>query len=86
MTQTFRFCRALLAGLGLIVALAGAARAEDYSPADSTRDSIIQGVRDDVRRKIRDQQAAENRAEAATVGQPSPRVYRPKKKKRQASR
>ena len=82
MTKTFRFCRALLAGFGLIVALGGAARSEDYSPADSTRDSIIQGVRDDVRRKIRDQQAVENRTGA---GQASPRVYRPKKKK-QASR
>jgi len=83
MSQTLRFCRTALAGFGLIVALAGAARSEDYSPADSTRDSIIQGVRDDVRRKIRDQQAVENRAGA---GQASPRVYRPKKKKQQASR
>lgn len=80
MMLTFRFCRAMLAGFGVIVALAGTARSEDYSPADSSRDSIIQGVRDDVRRKIRDQQAAENRTEA---GQASPRVHRPKKKKQQ---
>jgi hypothetical protein len=78
MTHSFRSCRALLAGFGLVVALGGAAQPQDH-PADSSRDSIIQGVRDDVRRRIRDQQAAEYRAESATVGQTSPRVYRPKK-------
>jgi hypothetical protein len=85
MTRTFRFCLTLLIGFGVAVTL-DTARSQDH-PADSSRDSIIQGVRDDVRRRIRDQQAVEYRADAATVGQTSPRVYRPKKsKKRQESR
>ena len=78
--------QALLAGFVLMVALGSVARSEDYHPADSTRDSIIQGVRDDVRRKIRDQQAAESRAESATPGQTTPRLYRPKKKQQPPSR
>jgi hypothetical protein len=83
--ETFRLFRTLLAGFGLIVALGGAARSQDYSPADSSRDSIIQGVRDDVRRKIRQQEAAQYSVESGTVGQASPRVYRPKKPKKQAN-
>jgi hypothetical protein len=81
MADTFRFGRALLAGFGLVVALGGAAQSQDH-PADSSRDSIIQGVRDDVRRRIRDQQAAEYRARSATVGQTTLRVHRPKKSKK----
>jgi hypothetical protein len=81
MMHIFRFCRLSLAGFSLILALGGAAQSQDH-PSDSSRDSIIQGVRDDVRRKIRDQQAAEYRAGSATVGQTSPRVYRPKKAKK----
>jgi hypothetical protein len=81
MMHIFRFCRLSIAGFGLILALGGAAQAQDH-PADSSRDSIIQGVRDDVRRKIRDQQAAEYRAGSATVGHTSTRVYRPKKAKK----
>jgi hypothetical protein len=81
MKQTFRFCRTALVCFGLVVVLGGAVQSQEH-PADSSRDSIIQSVRDDVRRKIRDQQAAEYRAGSATVGQTSARVYRPKKPKK----
>jgi len=80
MNRTFRCCRAALVCFGIVLILGGAVQSQEH-PADSSRDSIIQSVRDDVRRKIRDQQAAENRAKSATVGQSS-RVYRPKKPKK----
>lgn len=53
MTRISRCFRAPIVSFGLLLALCGAARCDD--PADSSRDSIIQGVRDDVRRHIRDQ-------------------------------
>jgi hypothetical protein len=81
MTPVFRFCRALLVGFGIAVTWGSVARSQD-NPSDSTRDSIIQSVRDDVRRKIGDQQSAERR-KSGTVGQTSSRVPRPKKSKKQ---
>ena len=44
-----------MVGLGLSTALVGVARSED--PSEGSRESIIQGVRDDVRRKIREREA-----------------------------
>jgi len=55
MTPTLNFCRTLLLGLGLATSIVNVARCDD--PADASRDSIIQGVRDDVRRKIREREA-----------------------------
>ena len=49
------FYRALMVGLGLSTALVGVAKSEES--IDSSRESIIQGVRDDVRRKIREREA-----------------------------
>jgi hypothetical protein len=68
MKQISGFCRAPMLGLGLLLALCGAARCDD--PAESSRESIIQGVRDDVRRHIRDIEARSGRAEASRVGAP----------------
>jgi hypothetical protein len=69
MTHAYGFCRVLLFGLGMSLALGGVARSND--PAQASRESIIQGVRDDVRRKIHEQSASETRKEPGTVGQVS---------------
>ena len=79
MTHVFRFCRILL--IGIAVTMSGAARSEG-PPINSGREWIIQSVRDDVRRKIRDQQIAQHRAESGTAGEASPRVYRQRKAKK----
>lgn len=50
----FSSARALLLGFGIIMALAGQARCQE--PGEASRETIIQGVRDDVRQKIREQQ------------------------------
>ncbi|MBR0855764.1 hypothetical protein [Bradyrhizobium liaoningense] len=54
-----RAFRLSLAALGLLMALSGTARCDD--PAEASRESIIQGVRDDVRRQIK-QRETEQRA------------------------
>lgn len=43
--------RAALLGLGLVTASVRAGQCDD--PAETNRDTIIQGVRDDVRRQVR---------------------------------
>ena len=65
------FCRALMVGLGLSTALVGVAQSEEST--DSARESIIQGVRDDVRRKIREREAKppNSGAKVATKGRPT---------------
>lgn len=55
MTAMLNFCKTLLVGLGLAMPMVTVARCED--PANASRDTIIQGVRDDVRRKIREREA-----------------------------
>lgn len=69
MTHIFRLSRAPILAVGLLMALCGAARCND--PAESSRESIIQGVRDDVRRHIREEQMREagNRSQRAEVSQ-----------------
>ncbi|HKS18067.1 MAG TPA: hypothetical protein VJS63_02510 [Bradyrhizobium sp.] len=79
MTHAFRFCRALIVGFSMMMACGGVARCED--PAESSRDSIIQGVRDDVRRQIREREAREVRSEARTGETSSTTPYRPRKSK-----
>ena len=73
------FCRALMVGLGLSTALVGVAKSEES--IDSARESIIQGVRDDVRRKIREREAksANTGAKVAAKARPT------KPKKNEAS-
>lgn len=80
MPRTFPAYRSFLIGIGLIAALSSPARSQDANSSDSSRDSIIQGVRDDVRRKIRDQQAGENRSAATRTAS-----NKSKKKKPQAA-
>jgi hypothetical protein len=47
------------------------AKAKSDEAVDSTRESIIQGVRDDVRRKIQERnEAAEHRPEVASEAKP----------------
>lgn len=55
MTRTVKFARAPILALPLLVALCSVARCND--PAESSRDSIIQNVREDVRRHIRAREA-----------------------------
>lgn len=55
MTRTVKFARAPILALPLLVALCSVARCDD--PAESSRDSIIQNVREDVRRHIRAREA-----------------------------
>jgi hypothetical protein len=64
------YCTAIVA-LGMFAALNGRARADEA--IDSTRETIIQGVRDDVRRKIheRNEVPSENRPEIASEGKPA---------------
>ena len=81
MTPVFRICRVLFFAFGISVAASGAARSEGPPVMDHTRDSIIQSVRDDVRRKIGNQQTAQYGAESGTVGEASPRAYRQRKTK-----
>ncbi|TWB55703.1 hypothetical protein [Bradyrhizobium sacchari] len=57
MTRTVNFARASILALPLLVALCSVARCDD--PAESSRESIIQNVREDVRRHIRAQQTQE---------------------------
>jgi hypothetical protein len=83
MTHPFRLCRVFLVGFGMYLALGGVARCDD--PAESSRDSIIQGVRDDVRRKIREQGAREARSEFGTVERVSPQPSRQRKAKNRRS-
>jgi hypothetical protein len=71
MMRAFGVCRFYLIGLGMYLALGGAGRCND--PAEPSRDSIIQGVRDDVRRKIKEQSEIEARKEPVTVGRASSR-------------
>jgi hypothetical protein len=61
MTRALRFWQTLIVGYGMLVAGGGVARCDD--PAAASRESIIQGVRDDVRLKIRQREAWEARAE-----------------------
>jgi hypothetical protein len=55
-------------GFGMLLLANASARADEV--LDSSREQIIQSTRDDVRRKIQEQNEipAENRAEAATAG------------------
>jgi hypothetical protein len=64
------FYRVAIVALGMLAALSARARADEA--VDSTRETIIQGVRDDVRRKIheRSEIPPENRPEIATQGKP----------------
>ena len=55
MTRTVKLARAPILALPLLVALCGVARCND--PAESSRDSIIQNVREEVRRHIRSREA-----------------------------
>lgn len=55
MTRTVKFARAPLLALPLLVALCSVARCNDL--AESSRDTIIQNVREDVRRHIRSREA-----------------------------
>ena len=55
MIRTVKFARAPMLALPLLVALCGGARCND--PAESSRDTIIQNVREDVRRHIRSREA-----------------------------
>ena len=57
MTSTMSFARAPILALPLLMAFCGVARCDD--PAESSRESIIQNVREDVRRHIRAQQTQE---------------------------
>ena len=79
MRHTLRFGRALLVGFGITVAMGGAARAYE-SPADSARQSIIQSVRDDVRRRIHTGEAnpMDTRPEIGTAWSRSYRSRKPK--------
>ena len=77
MPCTFRAFRSVLIGIGLIAALSSPARSQDANPSDSSRDSIIQGVRDDVRRKIRGQQTGENRSAATRTASNKAKKKRP---------
>lgn len=63
------YCAAIIA-LGMFATLNARARADEV--LDSTRETIIQGVRDDVRRKIheRSEIPSENRPEIASEGKP----------------
>lgn len=56
MSYKLRLYLAMIVGFILVAFAAPEARADDAT--DSARDSIIQGVRDDVRRKIRNDQEA----------------------------
>ena len=51
MTRTVKFACAPLLALPLLVAFCSVARCND--PAESSRDTIIQNIREDVRRHIR---------------------------------
>jgi hypothetical protein len=64
-------CRAAVLAFGMIAVLGAKACADEA--IDSTRETIIQSVRDDVRRKIpeRNQMPAENRSEVASEAKPS---------------
>jgi hypothetical protein len=55
--------RTVITGVFFSLAFGGAGRCED--PSDPARESIIQGVRDDVRRQIK---ANEAKARKTTVG------------------
>ena len=57
MTRIVSFVRAPILALPLLMALCGVARCDD--PAEASRESIIQNVREDVRRHIRAQQTQE---------------------------
>ncbi|MGY8709607.1 hypothetical protein RAD16_28035 [Bradyrhizobium sp. 18BD] len=57
MTTIASFARAPSLALPLLLALCGVARCDD--PAEWSRESIIQNVREDVRRHIRAQQTQE---------------------------
>jgi len=57
MTRIASFARTPILALPLLLALCGVARCDD--PAESSRESIIQNVREDVRRHIRAQQTQE---------------------------
>ncbi|MBI5323240.1 hypothetical protein [Bradyrhizobium sp.] len=78
MTPSLNFCRTLLFGLCLTLPIASVGRCED--PAKASRDTIIQGVRDDVRRKIREREAnppaaqpdAQTAGSGADATKPSP--------------
>ncbi len=84
---TLKPCKALFLGLGLAVLIVNAARCDD--PADASRDSIIQGVRDDVRRKIREHEAnppaARPGAQAVGGGLARKQPSQPKARKKQSN-
>lgn len=61
MTHTFRLLPALIVLLGLLAAWPGKALCEEG--AAGARESIIEGVRDDVRRKLKEQQPNEATSE-----------------------
>lgn len=88
MTHMFRLSRAPILAVGLLMALCGAARCND--PAESSRESIIQGVRDDVRRHIREEQMrqAGKRSQSAEVSQATidSRAVKRRKQGRSAAR
>jgi hypothetical protein len=82
MAHISRLFSAPILAFGLLLALCGTARCDD--PADSSRESIIQGVREDVRRHIREEATQEagkgsKRAEVSQVDTPRRAAKRRKK-------
>ncbi len=67
------FGRTLILGIGLLAATTSQGRCDDS--IDTNRDSVVQGVRDDVRRQIKEREAAS--AEARSTPQ---EVVRPRRK------
>jgi hypothetical protein len=67
----FSTFRAAILVFGLLAVLDAKAKADEA--VDSTRESIIQGVRDDIRRKIqeRNEAPAEKRPEVASEAKPA---------------
>jgi hypothetical protein len=77
MTSIAGIGRTLILSIGLVAAAASEARCDD--PVDTNRDNIVQGVREDVRRQIKQRDA-----DSATV-QSVPRNTRQLRKKRKPS-
>lgn len=67
----FSALRAAIPVFGMLAVLNAKAKADEV--LDSTRESIIQGVRDDIRRKIqeRNEAPAEKRPEIASEAKPA---------------
>ncbi|SHL08694.1 hypothetical protein SAMN05444159_4957 [Bradyrhizobium lablabi] len=64
---------ALLIGLGLALAAAGDGRCDPVrEEIDATRQSIIQGVRDDIQRRVKQQSRIDSAGRTEVVSQPVP--------------